>query len=163
MLTVQKRNLLGCEAAGDVSIIGSMIYSQANEARVENNSQQTPSQSSGNCATRQGYSLTKPSKGNSNTLEPGDGRVGKGMKTGAHFLTDLGAEAQSLLMTGNRVMGKHQGGEFLKPNALACSPVEINGNVQFSFSVPVSSRGAELSLGAFKSPTPHNCKEQLEK
>lgn len=111
----------------------SMMYSQANEAGAENNSQQTPSQSSGNCATRQGYSLTKLSKGNSNTLKPGDGRVGKGMKTGAHFLADLGAVAQSLLMTGNRVMGKHQGGEFLKPKALASSPVEINGNVQFIF------------------------------
>lgn len=42
------------------------------------------------------------------------------------------------------------------------SPVEINGNVQFRFSILVSSRGAELSQGAFKSPTFHICKEQLE-
>lgn len=42
------------------------------------------------------------------------------------------------------------------------SPVEINENVQFSFSILVSSRGAELSHGAFKSPTLHICKEQLE-
>lgn len=42
------------------------------------------------------------------------------------------------------------------------SPVEINGNVQFSFSILVSSRGAELNQGTFKSPTLHICKEQLE-
>lgn len=42
------------------------------------------------------------------------------------------------------------------------SPVEINENVQFSFSILVSSRGAELSHGAFKSRTLHICKEQLE-
>lgn len=64
-----------------------MMYSQANEAWVENNSQQTSLQSSGNCATRQGYSLTKLRKGNSNMLKPGDGRVGKGMKIGAHSQT----------------------------------------------------------------------------
>lgn len=85
------------------------------------------------------------------------------MEIGAHFMAELGAAVQSALMTGNRVMGKHQGGEFLKPNALALLfPVEINGNVQFSFSILVSSRGAELSQGAFKSPTLHICKEQLE-
>lgn len=139
------------------------MHSQANEAQVENNSQQTPFQSSANCATRQGHSLTNLRKGNSSTSKAGDGQEGKGMETGAHSLTDLGAVAQSLLMTETRVIRKHQGGEFLKPNALASSPVEINGNVQFSFSVPVSSRGAELRQGAFKSPTPHNCKEQLEK
>lgn len=41
------------------------------------------------------------------------------MKIGAHFIAELGAVIQSVLMTGNRVMGKYQGGEFLKPNALA--------------------------------------------
>lgn len=55
------------------------------------------------------------------------------MRTGAHSLSDLGAEAESLLMTGNRVMGKHQGGEFLKPNALGSPPVEINGKCSVQF------------------------------
>lgn len=98
------------------------MYSQANEARAENNSEKTPLQCSGNCATRQAYSLTKLRKGNSNTLKPGDGRVGKGMKTGAHFLADLGAVAQSLLMTGNRVMGKHQGGGISKAQCTCLFP-----------------------------------------
>lgn len=99
-----------------------MMHSQAKEARAENNSQQTPLQSSGNCATRQGYSLTKPSKRNSDTLRPGDGWVGKGVRTGAHSLSDLGAEAQSPLMTGNRVMGKHQGGEISKAQCTCLFP-----------------------------------------
>lgn len=52
-------------------------------------------------------------------LKHGDGQVQKRMKIGARFIAELGAVVQSVLMTGNRVMGKHQGGEFLKPNALA--------------------------------------------
>lgn len=52
-------------------------------------------------------------------LKHGDGQVCERMKIGAHFTAELGAVVQSVLMTGNRVMGKYQGGEFLKPNALA--------------------------------------------
>jgi len=52
-------------------------------------------------------------------MKHGDGLVQQRMKIGAHFTAELGAVLQSMLMTGNRVMEKHQVGEFLKPNALA--------------------------------------------
>lgn len=96
-------------------------------------------------------------------LKHGDGRVQRGLKIGVYFIEEVGAVVQSVLMT-EQGDGKTSRGGISKAQStrLTLSPVEINGNVQFTFSILVTSRGAELSQGAFKSPTLHICKEQLE-